>query len=129
MNAELEIQRTFYVRLNESPGVDYPVFDYVEQGTEYPYIKIGGATAENFDSKSFDGFEVSIILDFWSRYAGDKEIKEMMGAAYAILHNQSLHVEGYNFVHCFFEFSECIVEDDGETRHGVQRYNVIITQE
>lgn len=133
MSAELEVQRAIYARLNESPGIDlgYPVgvFDHVPQDEDYPYIKIGRISAEEFDTKTHNGFELAVIVDIWSRYDGNEEIEEIMGAVYNVLHNQSIHVEGYNFVNCLWEFSEMITEDDGHTRHGIQRFNLIITQE
>lgn len=133
MNAELQVQEAIYNRLTDSPGLSLDfaveVFDHVPQDSEYPYIKIGRASSQEFDTKSFNGFEVSVLIDSWSRYDGNKQIEEMMGAIYEILHNQFIPVEGYNFIHCLFEFSEMITEDDGHTRHGIQRFNLLISQE
>jgi hypothetical protein len=133
MSAELEVQRAIYIRLNESPGLDLDyavgVFDHVPQDEDYPYICLEGQTAQEFDTKTFNGFEVPVLVHSWSRYDGNKEIAEIMGAVYDALHNQSVHVEGYNFVHCLWEFSEMLTESDGLTRHGIQRFNLLITQE
>ena len=128
MNAELAIQKAVYdILVANSPS--YDVYDDVPQNADYPYYVIGESTSEEFDTKSFNGFETSVIVHSWSRYNGRKEVKEMMGTAYALLHNQSITVTGYNRVNCLFEFSETFLEDDGETRHGIQRFNLTITEE
>lgn len=130
MNAELEVQKAIYSLLTgQSPPISYPVYDDVPEDTSYPYVNIGEATSNQWDSKTFNGFETSIVIHSWSRYSGRKEIKEIMGTIYDILHDQSITVTGYNTVLCLFEFSETFLEDDGVTRHGVQRFNLIINEE
>lgn len=129
MNAEYQIQQAIYDALTQSPGVNYNVFDDIPQETSYPYINVGEATSGPFDTKTFNGFETAIIVHSWSRYSGRAEVKEMMGSVYDVLHNTQLPVTGYNTVLCLFEFSETFLEDDGITRHGIQRFNLIITQE
>ena len=128
MNAELAVQKTIYdVLTANSPS--YSVYDDVSQDSAFPYYVIGDSTSNDFDTKTFNGLQTTVYIHSWSRYHGKKEIKEMMGAAYAALHNQTLTVTGYNFVHCLYEFSEYFLEDDGITRHGIQRFNLIITEE
>lgn len=129
MSGQLQIQRAIYEMFAQSPGVGYSVYDDVPQDTDYPYIVIGDDTSEPFDSKTFDGFEVSVVIHSWSRYSGKKQVKEMMGAVYNLLHNQQITVPDYHFVLCLLEFEETFLEDDGVTRHGIQRFNFIITDE
>jgi hypothetical protein len=129
MSAELEIQKAILHYLTQSPNIGYNVFDHTPDNEAYPYVVIGDDNAQSFDTKTFNGFEVSVVIHTWSQYLGRKQIKEMQGAIYSALHNQQLAIGGYNFVLCQLEFSETILEDDGRTRHGIQRFNLIITAE
>jgi len=129
MNAELKIQEAIFGLLSGSPGVDYEVYDDVPQDGTYPYIVIGEASSGEFDTKTFNGFETGVVIHSWSRYDGRQEVKEMMGAVYAALHNVLIEVEDFNTVLCLFEFSETLLEDDGITRHGIQRFNLVINEE
>jgi hypothetical protein len=85
---------------------------------------IGDDTAVPFDTKTSTGFEFSVVLHTWSQKRGKKEIKEMQGAIYDLLHLSTIAVAGYDTVMCEFEFEESFLEDDGVTRHGVQRFNL-----
>jgi hypothetical protein len=130
MNAELEIQKALYNLFTEgSPAVGYDTYDDTPQGANYPYVVIGEATSEAFDSKTFNGFETAVIIHTWSRFNGREQIKEMMGSVYDLLHDTYLPVTGYNTALCLFEFSETFLENDGITRHGIQRFNLINTKE
>ncbi len=129
MNAELKVQEAIYRMFSQSPGIGYSVFDHTPQNQAYPYVVIGDDNVQAFDTKTFNGFEVSVVIHTWSQKPGREEIKTMQGAIYNALHTENIEVEGYNNVYCLFEFSESLLEDDGLTRHGIQRFNVIITAE
>lgn len=129
MSGELEVQKAILHYLTQSPDLGYNVFDHTPDNQQYPYIVIGEDNAQAFDTKTFNGFEVSVVIHTWSQKLGRKEIKTMQGAIYNALHNRQLAIDGFNFVLCLFEFSETILEDDGRTRHGIQRFNLIITAE
>jgi hypothetical protein len=129
MSAELKVQQAILALLSQSPGIGYSVFDHTPDNQAYPYVVIGDDNVQPFDTKTFNGFELSVVIHTWSQYAGRKEIKTMQGLIYSALHNEAIEVAGYNTVLCQFEFSETFVEDDGRTRHGIQRFNVIITLE
>ena len=127
MSAELEVQKAIFLKLRDLQT--YVVYDDVPQDAVYPYYVVGEATAGEFDTKTFNGFDMGIVVHSWSRYDGREEVKEMMGAAYAALHNVEIEIEGFNTVLCQFEFSETDLENDGVTRHGIQRFNLVITDE
>lgn len=129
MNAEYEIQKAVFEALNESPGTDFTVYDDVPQDTSYPYIVVGESTSAPFDTKDANGFEVSLIIHFWSQFDGREEVKQMMDQVYEVLHDSYLDVEGFDTVLCLFEFSETFLEPDGRTRHGIQRFNLTITEQ
>ncbi len=101
------------------------VFDHAPQGSDFPYLVIGESQASQFDTKTESGLDQRLTLHTWSRYRGLKETKEIMAAVIDALDGQSLAVGGHALVLLRFEFATTIVDDDGLTRHGVQRFRVL----
>jgi hypothetical protein len=102
-----------------------PTFDDVPQDQAAPYVRVGEMTEVPWDADDFVGRETTITVHSWSTYRGMKEIKDIMDTIKATLHNQQLTVTGETFVLGFMEFSQAILESDGLTRHGVQRFRFI----
>lgn len=92
----------------------------------FPYILIGDDTAISWDTDTSLGASATITLHVWSRYAGKKEAKTILGQIYTALHRgaANLSASGYAFIDCLLEFSEVVDEIDGKTRHGIARYRV-----
>lgn len=101
------------------------VFDHVPQGSAFPYLVIGAVSATPFDTKTEAGLDQSLTVHTWSRYRGLKETKDVMAAVLAVLDGQSLAVAGHTLVLLRFEFATTVVDDDGLTRHGVQRFRAL----
>ena len=94
--------------------------------TTFPYCVIGDDTMTAWETDDTVGAEITIVLHFWSRSRGFKQIKGIMDQAYARLNRASLSKRGYNVVDCLFEFGEAMADPDGVTKHGVQRYRLTI---
>lgn len=105
------------------------VYDHVPQDAEFPYIRIGEDTAIDFDTDSSVGTEHTIHIHVWSRYRGKQEVKEIQQAVYDALQRHALPLPDLNLVSIDFEFSETVLDADGLTRHGVQRFRVLIDKE
>jgi len=101
------------------------VFDHVPQGSPFPYLVIGAVRATPFDTKTEAGLDQSLTIHTWSRYRGLKETKDVMAAVLTVLDGQSLAVAGHTLVLLRFEFATTVVDDDGLTRHGVQRFRAL----
>jgi hypothetical protein len=101
------------------------VFDHVPQGSPFPYLVIGDASATPFDTKTEAGLDQRLSVHTWSRYRGLKQTKDIMAAVHAVLDGQSLAVSGHTLVLLRLEFATAIVDDDGLTRHGVQRFRAL----
>jgi len=126
MSAEFEVQKAIFDILNT--GLSVPVYDDVPDNALAPYVVIGDDTFIEFDSDDISGFEATITIHSWSAYRGRKEVKELMGSIYNLLHRAEFTVTGYNLVGCDSEFSETFLESDGVTRHGVQRFRILIRE-
>jgi hypothetical protein len=126
MSAELEIQKAVFARLNNVLSI--PVYDNVPDNAQAPYVVIGDDTLVEFDSDGTSGFEATVTVHSWSIYRGRAEVKNIMGLIYDALHRAELNVQGYNLLGCDCEFSETFLESDGVTRHGVQRFRILIRE-
>lgn len=116
-----------------SAGLVPSVYDAVPQpsdagsAAQFPYVTIGESTfaAAGYD----DGMltECTLSIHVWSRYRGYKEIRGLQAQIYALLHRQDFAVTGYTLVNCEWEFTEqSFLDADGVTRHGVQRFRILL---
>ncbi|WP_431856605.1 DUF3168 domain-containing protein [Azospirillum sp.] len=103
-----------------------PVLDDVSTNTAFPYVVIGEDTVTDWSTVDRDGEELDTTVHVWSRYAGRKEIKELMGKVKTALHEQRLTVAGQHLVSLRFAFETSFVEPDGRTRHGVIRFTGLL---
>ncbi len=101
------------------------VYDHVPQDSPFPYVVVGDATARDFDTKTEDGLELTFTVHTWSRYRGLSETKQVMAAVLDALDGQGLTVTGHRLTLLRFEFSATLMDPDGVTRHGVQRFRAI----
>lgn len=92
----------------------------------FPYVVIGNDTARAWDTDDTLGADTTLTLHVWSRAPGFKECKTIMGQIYDLLNRADLTGAGHRVVDCLFDFSETMLDGDGETRHGVARYRMII---
>lgn len=105
------------------------IYDFVPQGTEYPYVTIGENTQSDWGSKTFTGFDDTISIHTWSRGAGRKSCAEIMSDIYSAIHEGSLSVSGFKVTVLRQEFSEIILDPDGQTYHGIQRFRITLREE
>jgi len=147
MSAEYEVQKAVYLALRADtnllamlardvndktkPAIYDNVPEAVDAGSDsvFPYVTIGDDTFIEWDTDNSQGKEGTLTIHSWSRYRGRKEVKEIQGAIYDRLHLSNLIFNGYYSVLMLSEYSETLVDPDGLTRHGVQRFRLIMEKE
>lgn len=95
----------------------------------FPFVVIGDDTLTSDEADDVIGAQVTVTLHFWSRAAGMKQVKDLMGEAFGRLHRAQLTAQGFKVIDCLREFSTVSVGPDGKTRHGVQRYRLTMHKE
>lgn len=126
------LQAAIYARLSDQLSAS--VYDHVPQNADggsaapFPYVVIDNLRLQENDTNDATAFTGTINIHSWSRYEGAKEVQELQAQIYGALHqyNNSLTVSGYGVSSIYQEFCETIRESDTITRHGVQRFRVII---
>lgn len=132
MSFETALQTAIFTRLDGQ--LSTPVYDNVPQqadtATGFPYVTVGDDTINEWDTDGFLGADCTIQVHVWSRKDGRKETKEIQGNIYNALHRKesTLSAVGYRFVGIDFVSSDSFLDADGETRHGVQTFRVIIEE-
>lgn len=125
-----ELQQAVFTRLGAVAAVtalvSTRIYDNAPQSAVFPYIVVGDDTAIPADTHSTKGSDNTITVHSWSRYRGRKEIKQIQQAVYDALHQHALVVSGAATVNCGWEYAESFLDADGLTRHGVQRFRVIL---
>ncbi|MCK4945417.1 MAG: DUF3168 domain-containing protein [Alphaproteobacteria bacterium] len=101
------------------------VLDYVPTGTAFPYIVIGESQSKPLDGQRVSGNDMTLTIHTYGRGSGMQEIRRIMSAIYDALHTVSFTVPNQILVLCQCVDSETRLEDDGVTRHGVQRFQII----
>lgn len=94
--------------------------------SDFPYTVIGDDTAQAWDTDDTLGKEVTITLHVWSRYRGSKEVKQILGEIYGLLHRARPEIDGYTVIDTLCEFTETRREMKPMIRHGIARYRMTI---
>jgi hypothetical protein len=126
MSAELEVQKAIFTKLKTA--LSTTVYDNVPDNAVAPYVVIGDDTFVQMDTDLIVGFEATVTIHSWSKYRCRAEVKTIMGNIYDALHRAEFTVQGYNLLGCDCEYSETFLESDGVTRHGVQRFRILIRE-
>lgn len=122
MSFSVEIQQAVFQRLSDE---SLTVYDDVPEGAAFPYAVIGEDTHVPFDTDDSLGAESTVTIHVWSRYRGKNEAKEIQAAIYDALTRQELTIDGYDLITIEFEYSDVLLDPDGITRHGVQRFRCL----
>ena len=101
------------------------VFDHVPQGSAFPYIVLGEISAQSFETQGGGGYDITLAVHSYSKGLGMKEVRGIMAAVFAQLHEASFAVTGQTLVQCRLASAETRLEADGLTRHGLQHFRII----
>lgn len=125
---ELDLQKAINLALNNN--ISAPVYDHVPQKASYPYVVIGEDNFNDWSNDLKNGFEATVNLHVWDRpegvsgQRGKARVKEIQGEIYAILQRSNFEIGDYGNPGMSFEYSDCFMDSDGITYHGVQRFRV-----
>ena len=120
-----EIFAAVYTKLNADLSV--PVYDHVPQDIyTFPYVRIDPLVLNNFDTDLELGFNATIQIVAFSQYKGTKEVSDLGVLIYDSLHRFAMaDTASYGVSAITQEFSTIALENDGETRQSIQRFNIL----
>lgn len=90
--------------------------------SEFPYVVIGEMDSIPDDADGAagrdDGEMETLTLHIWSRYQGQKEVKQIMQQIKDLLHNTTITYSGRT-ANLWVRARRSFLDPDGRTRHGV----------
>lgn len=130
MSALWEVQKAVYAALNGVLSVPVYSMGNAPDNIATTYTVIGEATSTADDSDQRLGFSVGVIVHTWDsdpNSRGFNQVEPVMGEIYDALNRVNLTFTGYTLTDCFFDYEQAIIDSDGLTAHGVQRFRVLLT--
>ena len=109
-------------------AVSNKVFDYVLEDSTFPWIQIGDDTFKDWNTMDFYGKEATITIHTWSRKQGRMECKTIQGHIQRVLNGAYLPLESAVLVLLQQEFETSMIDPDGVTLHGIQRFRALIQE-
>ena len=131
-NPELELQGAIVARLKADATVTAliagRIYDSVPANGTFPYVTIGPVDVVADDADCLTGLEVAQQIDCWSRAVGFPEVKKIVDAVRAALHDQEGAMPlASNGMALFEHRNTRIVRDpDGLTSHGILGFEAAI---
>ncbi|GGD09154.1 DUF3168 domain-containing protein [Aquisalinus flavus] len=128
--ASWPLQQAVYVRLTADAGVKAllgdpaRVHDGVPEETIFPYLTLGAARTRDWPGVD-GGQEHDLRLTAWSRHGGRGEVKQVIAAVHAALHDASMSVSGFHLVSIRYVFGDTWRLADNETWQGVMRFRAV----
>ncbi len=116
-----------FAALNADPLLEGRVSQVLEQDQPWPKVFFEDAGAVDWSDNCDSGLRAEVALHVGSKYAGDKEINQYMQAIHNRLHRANLVLSDSNLVLCQFIRHDIMLDSDGVTRHGIIRFELLIS--
>ena len=125
----LAVQKAVVGRLRTDTGVaalvGTRVYDQPPPNPTFPYISLGPETIAPSRADCYDGSDVTIQVDAWSRAVGFPEVKAISEAVRASLHEYALSVTDYRVVDVSMTEARTFRDSDGLTNHAALTFRVL----
>lgn len=113
----------------ELAGCVEGVFDYVPAKTAYPYLRMGRMQVTDISIQTKAIQRIELDIHCYSRMAGSKEVQDIMGKIYALLHDSTPEMEDCHCIDVRMASSDVQQERDGKTYHGRMRFIITVQEE
>jgi hypothetical protein len=126
---DLPLQKAIFEKLSSDAALMARiegVFDHVPKGKDFPYVTVGENSLSPWGTHTFDGANVIVTIHTWTRGSTRKVCKQIMADIYRILHRETLAVAGFSTTEIHQEFGESMLDPDGQTYHGIQRFRILL---
>lgn len=95
------------------------VFDAVPESNPFPRLTIGAVQILPARAHDYDGADIIMTIESWSRAVGFPEVKNLGKAVASTLTDAALSISGYRIVDLIPEQTQYLRDPDGLTSHGV----------
>ena len=118
------LQKAIVARLRSDAGVeaivDDRIYDNVPPDPAFPYLSLGPEQSlPDRASCGYDGSDITLQIDAWSRQPGFAEAKRAAEAVRRALIDAPLELDGHRLVDIALESISTVRDPDGLTSHAV----------
>lgn len=115
MTPLIELQKSMDTTLT---GLGYSVFDYRPVEEHFPYIVIGEDAVTSSMTKTIPHYTVVSIVNVFSKYLGNKEIKSIMDAIISNI-NTNMAMNGWKISHSKVVSTAILNDTQPDVIHGL----------
>lgn len=129
MTSLIDIQTAIFNKLkadNTLMSMIKGVFDDVDEDQGFPYVVIGEATENPFNTFGKNGKESTITIHIWSDYKGFKEALDILKQLNSLLDDANFTMSDHNLVLIQYDNAQTIRDED--LRHVPVTYRVIVQE-
>jgi len=128
--SSLAVQKAVIARLRADPGViaivGNRIYDNPPPEADFPYLSIGPDQTLPDRASCYDGSEVILQIDGWSRTPGFQEVKTIAEAVRAALTDAPLDLSpAYRLVDIALDQLQTLRDPDGLTDHAVISFRAL----
>lgn len=101
MSVVFETQKSLYAKLTADStlmGLVSGIFDYVQEGTEFPYVAIGDISGRDESALGQKRYELDVNIEVYTQGLGNKQGLEIVSRLQTLLDNQALTITGFTHV-------------------------------
>ncbi|MGW4986315.1 DUF3168 domain-containing protein [Streptomyces mirabilis] len=122
-----EIQRAVFATLNGDPLLTGKVFDYVPDGTPFPYVRIGEVVDAPDNALASRGWSSLLTVHVWSKAHGFSEGLALAKRVTELLDLRPLAVTGFHHVATRYTSALTMVDPEppGDVRHIAVSFTVL----
>lgn len=128
MNLFSDYKAAVFAALNADPLLNGRVFQVLENSQPWPKVFFEDSGAVDWSDNCDSGLSAEVALHVGSKYGGDKEINEFFDSIYKRLHRANLVLSMSQCVLCQYVRHDIMLESDGVTRHGVIRFQLLVSE-
>jgi hypothetical protein len=125
---KLKADATLVALLGGSIPANTKVYDSPPENATFPYVVIGDKTTGDFAAMTFRGQEQTVTIHSWSQAKSSGQVQNIMDRLWSLLHEGTLTLTGHTLVLMRHEFGQPILDEDGRTHHGVQRFRILMKE-
>jgi|SRR5215207_3940024 len=127
--SSVELQKAIVARLRADSAVTaivgQRIYDQPPTAPTFPYITLGSDQTIPDRADCYDGSEVTIQVDVWSRGVGFPESKRIAEAVRASLNDAPLVLTGHTLVDLYETDTRSLRDPDGATSHAALTFRAL----
>lgn len=101
------------------------VHDQPPRTAKLPYLTLGPMSAEDWSTKSFQGFRIRLMVNVFSDQRGDAQMLAIADKVTARLMSEGLSLDGFHVATIRFDGFSNLIEPGG-IRRGIVRFGILM---